>query len=154
MLPLIRIELLPNGAYGTANDLHHTQISLHYPNAPYLHHTSTVQALYINPTYTLQAPYWSVQFEAYVIFFKSVLLFLKMMLYALMFWKICPYISNILKEGFSCFEIAVVRTHYIFLENTVLCCLYKLYWVTVLLYRTTIHYAVPVCNSLWQSTRQ
>ena len=35
-----------------------------------VHHTCTAQALYKHHTYTLQAPYWSVHFEAYVIFLK------------------------------------------------------------------------------------
>ena len=42
----------------TANDLQCTQNSLHMPrSAPYVHHTSTVQALYIHRTYTKQTPY-------------------------------------------------------------------------------------------------
>ena len=76
-------------AFLRANDLHHTQNSLHMPQyticAPHKHYTSTVHTLYLHHTYTLQAPFYTVQFEAYVIFIKSILLFLKTLLYALIF---------------------------------------------------------------------
>ena len=69
-----------------------------------MHHTCIALALYKHCKYTVLTPYMHLTSTALISavwgicnILKSVLLFLKMMLYALMFYKICLYISNILK---------------------------------------------------------
>ena len=63
-----------SGDWHTANDLHRTRNFLHMPGctvqALYMHCTSTLHALYKHLTSTVQAPYCTVQFKPYVIFFK------------------------------------------------------------------------------------
>ena len=109
--------------------------------ALYKHCTSTIYTPYIHPTSTvLISAVWGI-----CNIFQKCSSILKMMSYALTLWKICLYISNILKEGSSGLKRCRIRT--IFFGNTVLCCLYKLYCVTVLLYCTTIrYYLVPVAK--------